>query len=639
MPPMTDYLSSLNDKQRQAVLHGDGPALVLAGAGSGKTRVLTTRAAHLMADKGVLPDEILMVTFTNKAAGEMKTRVKKLTNLELSHIGTFHSLAARILRREAPTLGLDQHFSIYDTDDQLALLKTIYKKQGLSAKDYHPRSISAEIGKAKQQLLTPEEYAAIAHGSYQTFAAQVYKLYQRSLGDAHALDFEDLLLRLVELLRDHEPTRRRYQQQFTHVLVDEYQDTNQAQYLITKYLAAPQHNLFAVGDFSQSIYAWRGADYRNMLNLKKDFANLTEYQLQQNYRSSQGILSTATEVIRHNTNHPILELWTDNSDSSKPQLYTAADQNHEAMFVLDTVQDLQPQLALDQIAILYRTNAQSRAFEEVMVQRGVPYRIVGGLKFYERKEIKDVLSYLRLLLNPADEVSQARATKLGKRRLQSIVDQRDHFVQVFSNHPAELLENILKVTKYRDKYNPEDPEEYSKLENIQELLDVASQFRDSAQFLENIALVQNDALIDAQDQDQATQGITLMSLHAAKGLEFPAVFMVGMEDGLLPHSRSLFDPEQMEEERRLCYVGITRAKQHLYFTYARSRWGYGKRTQQLRSRFINDIPPEYIDKLNSMGDDQPTTPKTQPKRRLDLNDSSLERVLSGELDVDEFLEW
>lgn len=635
--PVVEYLAQLNPDQHQAVLHHAGPAMVLAGAGSGKTRVLTTRVAYLMDNFAVNPSSILLVTFTNKAAGEMKQRVAALTGQPLDHVGTFHSMAAKILRRHAPRLGLDYNFSIYDDQDQMALIKSLYKQHNYSVKEFQPRSVLHQIGQAKQQLLTPDEFAQTAYSNFQSHVARVYKQYQKSLNQAHALDFEDLLLKVLQLFEVAPDVLEQYQQQFQFVMVDEYQDTNKAQYLITRHLAMPQQNIFIVGDFSQSIYAWRGADYTNMNTFKQDFKDTVEYRLQQNYRSTQPILDIATTIIKNNQNHPILQLWTQQLDGDKPVVHATADQQAEALQIYGYIRQLQPEFSLSDMAILYRTNAQSRAFEELFVKQRVPYQLVGGLKFYERKEIKDLLSYLRILLNPADVVSMERAQKIGKRRLQQVLNQQSQFLEAFRSHPAQMLQEILRVTKYRDTLNPEDPDEYSRLENIEELINVANQFTDTAQFLENVALVQNDTLVDIQDQKDQDQ-ITLMSLHAAKGLEFPVVFMVGMEDGLLPHSRSLFSQDELEEERRLCYVGITRAKQKLFMTYAANRWSYGTASNQVRSRFLNEIPTDMI---KVMGEKSPPKNHNQAMAQaahLDLSDASFDMVLSGELDVSEFLD-
>ncbi len=659
MVGVTDLLSSLNSHQQEAVLHYEGPAMVLAGAGSGKTRVLTTRVAWLIHEKHVHPSQILLVTFTNKAAQEMNNRVMELTGSKLPFSGTFHRICATILRRDGYYIGLAPGFSIYDSDDQLSLIKQIYKEHGFSVKDYNPKAVKATISTAKNEMITWEEYEKFATGQYQEFVARVYKLYQRALKEQQAVDFDDLMLLTVELFRTNKEVLGKYQDQIQHVLVDEYQDTNKVQYQLTKYLALPQNNIYVVGDFSQSIYAWRGADYRNLLHLKTDFANIAEYRLEQNYRSTQTILDAATNIISQNTDHPVLKLWTENTITHHLTLLETETGEDEAQQVIDVIRDARGERKYGDFVILYRTNAQSRPFEEALVKSGIPYRLVGGFKFYERKEIKDLLAYLRLAVNPVDTVSRERASKLGKRRLGEF--DKWFASQMFQPDtalpPFQVLQDILRVTEYQDMFDKNDPEDVSRLENIQELLNVASQFSDARTFLENVALVQDDYLADVEN-GEPREAITLMSLHSAKGLEYPVVFMVGMEDGLLPHSRSIMDKAQMEEERRLCYVGITRAKEKLYFSYARLRWTYGTPTYGLRSRFLADIPSHLIEEISTVSNNPRDTyysnnpyqrggfynRKAKPEppkptgRRIVVSDDDMESVLNGEMDIKAFLE-
>ncbi len=656
MPAVPDYLSSLNDQQRAAVLHASGPAMVLAGAGSGKTRVLTTRVAWLIQEQLIDPSEILLVTFTNKAAQEMGQRVQSLTGAKLPFSGTFHRISANILRRDGYHVGLKPGFSIYDADDQLSLIKQIYKSQGYSTKEHNPNAVKATISKAKNEMLTWQEYEQLASGQFQEFTARIYKLYQLALKEQQAVDFDDLLLKVVELLQSQKTVLDRYQTQLTHVLVDEYQDTNKVQYQLTKLFARPQNNVYIVGDFAQSIYAWRGADYRNLLNLKQDFNDIAEYRLEQNYRSTQTILDAATAVISKGNDFPILQLWTENTNREPIVLLESETGDDEARTVVDEVRQLHKTYSYSDMAVLYRTNAQSRPFEEALVRAGIPYRLVGGFKFYERKEIKDLLAYLRLVVNPQDTVSHERVLKLGKRRLEAFLLWRDTLGEdaTTATAPLELLQHILKATNYLDQFDKEDPEDFARIENIQELQNVASQFTDSRVFLENVALVQDDYLADVEKADQRDT-LTLMSLHSAKGLEFPVVFVVGMEDGILPHSRSLLDKAQMEEERRLTYVGITRAKEKLYLSYARVRWIFGTPTYGLRSRFLRDIPESLVEQRSSGGDAyvqnsfatsqaytgqrsawrKPATPKG---RHLVIDDDMLDAVLTGEMDIKKFLE-
>jgi DNA helicase-2/ATP-dependent DNA helicase PcrA len=593
-------LEGLNEQQRQAVLHPEGPAIVLAGAGSGKTRVLTTRASWLLSEQKLHPSEILLVTFTNKAAQEIGERMMQMSGQSLPFSGTFHRICAKILRRDGYRIGLPPHFTIFDTDDQLDLLKQIYKQNGWSEKEFHPKAVKGSISEAKNEMITATEYRENASGKYQQFVGHAYVQYQHQLAQNQAVDFDDLLLRCIELFTQYPDVLKRYQDSLTHVLIDEYQDTNKAQYVLSKLLAMPQQNLYVVGDFSQSIYSWRGADYRNMLNLKTDFPHITEYRLEQNYRSIQTILDAATNVISKNTTHPILELWTENTEQEKIVLYEADSGEDEAQKVVQYIRTQDLDLPLSDRAVLYRTNAQSRAFEEAFIRAGIPYKLIGGVKFYARKEIKDVLSYLRIFANSKDDVSRERAAKLGKRRLDQFMEWKTKLETEPQEDttPLTILRQILDITGYKDKYDPDDPEDLSRLENIQELLSVAAQFKEIDSFLENIALLQDNEMADVT-VDGREDVVTLMSLHSAKGLEFPIVFMVGMEEGLFPHSRSILDKAQMEEERRLCYVGITRAKKRLYLTYAKRRMIYGSITSALPSRFLSDIPEELVKKEQS----------------------------------------
>jgi DNA helicase II / ATP-dependent DNA helicase PcrA len=661
----SDLLTNLNEQQRQAVLHQDGPAMVLAGAGSGKTTVLTHRVAWLINEQGFSADSIMLVTFTNKAAAEMKQRVTRLAGQDLSFAGTFHSIGARLLRRHASSLGLSNTFSIFDTDDQLSLLKSIYKKHGFSIKDIHPQAAKAQISEAKNEMVSWEMYQEKARGRFQEQVARIYKLYQHSLNEMAALDFDDLLLKTLDLFKENQPLLTQYQEQLHHILVDEYQDTNKAQYLLTKMLAAPHQNLYVVGDFSQSIYAWRGADYRNMMALKTDFPEINEYRLEQNYRSTQTILDAATTIISHNTSHPILELWTDKKTVEPIIVYQARDWEDEARQVVNYIRQQGSSYRLADMAILYRTNAQSRAFEEAFVRAGIPYKVVGGFKFYERKEIKDLIAYLRYLINPKDSVSEQRLLKLGKRRWQVFLDwvtkmAEDKAVVIdwTTQSPHDLLTKIIEVTQFKNLFDEHDPEELSRWENVGELLNVASQFNNVLEFLENVALVQDDRLLDAENKDPGNV-VTMMSLHSAKGLEFGVVFMVGMEDGLLPHSRSLLDKEEMEEERRLAYVGITRAKDKLFLTFANRRMTYGTTTPSLQSRFLRDIPEHLTKKEGSSYQDTPywksnsngasswqsrrpnnsttTAPASTQRRVVPVDDEDLEAILNGEMDLDTFL--
>lgn len=639
---MNELLAKLNPAQKAAVVHENGPAVVLAGAGSGKTTVLTHRAAWLIQERGVPASNIILVTFTNKAAGEMKERIERLTGSSLPYAGTFHSICARILRRNGYLIGLDQNFVIYDSDDQLSLVKDIYKQYGFDTAAYRPQSVKAIISKAKNELVGVGEFEETAIGEFDRFAAKVYRLYQKKLQEAQAVDFDDLMVKVVQLLRNNETIRKEYQDQFQHVLVDEYQDTNKAQYILTRLWTEPQNNLYVVGDFSQSIYAWRGADYRNMLLLKTDYPSITEYRLEQNYRSTQSILDAATAVIAKNTSHPILQLWTENSAGAQLHCFETNSGELEAVRVITEINRHKTAVPLDEIAILYRTNAQSRLFEELLIRYGIPYRLIGGTKFYERKEIKDVLAYARILVNPQDTVSYKRAEGLGKRRMDSFETFRSSLrpEELQATTPAKLLREILDTTEYLGKYNQNIPEDQERLENVAELLSMAAQFETMNQFLENVALLQDNYFVDNNTPVGSTKkpGVNLMSLHAAKGLEFQVVFLAGMEDGLLPHSNSLFDHNGIEEERRLCYVGITRAKKHLYFSFARSRFQYGTRKSTIPSRFLSDIPSELLFVESDLGESSLEKKSPATGRRLVVDDELADAVLRGDLDLEAFLE-
>jgi DNA helicase-2/ATP-dependent DNA helicase PcrA len=652
---MSQLLDELNADQKKAVLHEEGPALVLAGAGSGKTRVLTTRVAHLIQERGVEPQSIMLVTFTNKAAHEMNKRVMETTGSKLPLSGTFHSICAKILRRYGQRIGLDNNYVIYDSNEQVDLIKQIYKEINLDPKEMKPRSVLSTISNAKNEMLSPEEYENFANGRYQETVARVYKLYQHNLRKNSAVDFDDLLSLTNKLFSQDKATLAYFQDMIQYVLVDEYQDTNKAQYQLTKYFTKPQNNLFVVGDFSQSIYAWRGADYKNMMRIKTDFPDLKEYRLEQNYRSTQSILDAATQVISKNSSHPILSLWTENTETDKLTHIETDSGETEAMEVMKKIKGLVSHDYGD-MAILYRTNAQSRLFEEACVKQGIPYKLVGGFKFYERKEIKDLLSYLKVAINPNDSVSEIRSLKIGKRRFASFKLALEA-VNKEETSPVELLEKILEATNYKAKFKPNDPDDVDRLNNIDELLNVAAQFDNIGLFLENIALVQDNQMADAK-AIAAQNAITMMSLHSAKGLEFPVVFMVGMEEGLLPHSRSLLEKEQMEEERRLCYVGITRAKEKLFFSSAQKRYMYGNSSYSTLSRFMQDIDSttlrteskiihDYTGQNNNGGNKwfynkdnfKKKKEPEKPKRRLVIDDDVLNSVLSGDMDVDSFLDF
>lgn len=645
---MNTIVKDLNPPQQEAVKFSDGPLLILAGAGSGKTRVLVHRTAWLINNQKISSRNLLLLTFTNKAAGEMKERVKKLlTNYppaspklgfggrgQLPNIlpwaGTFHSFCARILRADGKYLDIPPSFVIYDENDQQDAIKKIITTLGITTTSIKPSSALNSISGAKNELITPEQYQDSSYGDWQKRVALIYKSYQKFLQENAALDFDDLLFYTVELFEKFPEILSKYQNQYQHILVDEWQDTNRAQYKIIRLLAQKNKNLTVVGDAAQSIYSWRGADHRNIEYLARDFPELSVINLDQNYRSTQKILDAAYHVISKNRTHPILKLWTNNGGGEKLTLYQATSELDEASFVVGEISKLvsgEINRLMDKnnqnnspfirpsthpysnFAILYRTNAQSRVIEEAMLHAGIPYTLIGGVRFYARREVKDVISYMRLLGNPKDTIAKERVEKLGKGKFKKFTEEFTE-MELPRHTTLELLDKILGVTRYLDLYDPKDPEDASRLENIKELRSVAAEFPDIIQFLEQVALVeaaQNEKGISqltasakggpasGRHNSQPRDSVTLMTAHAAKGLEFPIVFIVGLEEGLFPHSRSLEDNEDLEEERRLCYVGMTRAKNKLYLTFSSRRLLFGQRTSSIPSRFLADIPEVLFD--------------------------------------------
>ncbi len=612
-------LKQLNKEQIAAVQNTQGPMIILAGAGSGKTRVLTYKVLYLMQEKNIDPTNILMVTFTNKAANEMKERIAKFIHQgPKPTIATFHSLCARILRIEGKHLSFDDNFAIYDSQDQLDCIKEAMRFLDISPKEYKPGSLLAMISSAKNELLTPDEYSSLARGHFQETASLVYRTYQRLLKENNAMDFDDLLFQTVTLFQNFPEILNKYQEKFHYILIDEYQDTNKAQYELTRCLAKKYNNVCVVGDFSQSIYSWRGADFQNLSKFSVDFPGTKMFELSQNYRSTQKILDSASHVIKHNTTHPVLSLWTENKDGEDISIYEAKNEQDEASYIATFAQN-HGMANLKDIAILYRTNAQSRVFEEVLLHYGIPYILVGGTRFYERKEIKDVLSYLRVLANPKDTISYKRIEKIGKGRLnkflafQSTLNTNRHPEQSEGSSKSqedssatpqndnkikttlEFLDQILMRTDYLSLYDENDEEDLQRLENIKELRSVATTFPDINVFLENVALVEQESLPNKPSGEDERNAVTLMTLHSAKGLEFPIVFMVGMEEGLFPHSRSLMDKNELEEERRLAYVGMTRAREKLFLSYARRRLYFGQRNNSILSRFVLELPEKVLE--------------------------------------------
>lgn len=604
MSQSPSILAYLNPKQQEAVTCWGSPLLILAGAGSGKTKTLTHRAAWLSQEKGISPENMVMLTFTNKAGQEMKTRIKRLLGGKTPWAGTFHSFCAKILRTDGKRIGILPGFVIYDTTDQEDAIKDILKKRGEG--NLSPRSVLTTISQAKNELIDALEYAEYAADNWQKKIAVLFIEYKSLLKKNNALDFDDLLLETVRLLRNKQILEK-YQNRIEYVLVDEWQDTNKAQYEIIRLLCARDKNLTVVGDASQSIYSWRGANYKNIVYLKQDFPNLTIINLEQNYRSTQNILDAAYGIISKNRFHPILKLWTSNERGERVKLYQARSELQEASFVVQEIERLKRESTqYSEIAILYRTNAQSRVIEEAFLHAGIPYVLVGATRFYERKEIKDVMAYLRLLLNPEDSVSFKRAGKIGKGRFKKF----EAFVKNFDYKNAttlKILDKVLEATLYLELYNKDVEEDLARLENIKELRSVAAEFPALAEFLEQIALVETvqnsksyPPTIYPERSRGTTHSVTLMTAHAAKGLEFQTVFVVGLEEGLFPHSRALMDNEELEEERRLAYVAITRAKEKLYLAFASRRLLFGQRGSNIPSRFISEIPEHLIENIETL---------------------------------------
>ncbi len=589
-----DLLKDLDQYQKEAVEATDGAILILAGAGSGKTRVLTYKVAHLI-EKGINPNNILAVTFTNKAANEMKERINRLLKLsgDLPYVGTFHSFCAKLLRIEGKFIGVPSGYLIYDTDDSLSLIKRIMKEMNISIKNFRPSSILGAISGAKGELLDSFAYREFARGYFAENVARIYEQYQAELNRMGACDFDDLLMKTVKLFETNPAVLGKYTKRFEYVLVDEYQDVNTAQYILTKQLASFHRNLTVVGDAAQAIYSFRGADFRNILRFEQDFSDAKVFNLEKNYRSTQNILSAANAVISKNTAHPVLKLWTENDFGEKITIYNATTEVDESNFVVERI--LSSTLPFSSFAVLYRTNAQSRTIEEGFLHANVPYRIYGGVRFYERKEIKDVLSYLRIIQNPLDDVARARVEKLGKGRYKKFLEFEEKYLKSKQLKIPDLIEKILEVTGYIEIIDDGTEQGLMRVENVKELKSVAQDYENLSLFLENIALMEGKITPDkSHELGNDSNVVTLMTIHAAKGLEFENVFLIGMEEGLFPHSRSMMDVGEIEEERRLAYVGMTRAKQKLYLTYATNRLYFGSTSANMVSRFLIDVPEELI---------------------------------------------
>ncbi|MDO9027347.1 MAG: UvrD-helicase domain-containing protein [Candidatus Roizmanbacteria bacterium] len=592
----SDILRHLNIKQKESVINYSGPAVILAGAGSGKTRVLVAKVIYLIKEKNINPLSIVMMTFTNKAAAEMKERINRQLGglINLGFVGTYHSFCVRVLRRFWESAGLDKNFIIYDDDDQKSLIKQIISERKLEKKS--PGYFLYYISLAKNQLITPESFLENFKFHQAALVADVYFHYQKKLEKNKGVDFDDLLLKTVNLFKKNKHLLDYYQKKYQYFLVDEFQDTNHVQYLLTKFLAEKSKNITVVGDFSQSIYSWRGADITNLEKFEKDFKGTKTFYLEENYRSTQKILDFAYSVISKNSTHPILHLFTDNKPGEEVVFYQADNEQAEAIFIAEEVVRLNNgrKIELPTFAILYRTNAQSRVLEEVFLHYGIPYILVGGTRFYERKEIKDVLAYLKLLINPNESVSLERIKKLGKNRFEKfkkLYEETKDKLETYSTN--EIIEKLFQSVDYLKLYNVEDEEDFSRLENIKELKSVALSFPKLMDFLEQVALVESEYSEHEKKTRDDSRQLVLMTLHQAKGLEFDHVFIVGVEEGLLPHSRSIDDQFQLEEERRLFYVGITRAKKSLYITNTRKRFIFGSQGYSTPSRFIADEQTSY----------------------------------------------
>ncbi|MGR9047410.1 DNA helicase PcrA [Halobacillus faecis] len=668
-------IQGLNTEQREAVTHTEGPLLIMAGAGSGKTRVLTHRIAYLLSEKDVAPRNILAITFTNKAAREMKERVESLVGKDGEKIwmSTFHSMCVRILRRDIDRIGYDRNFSILDSSDQLSVIKQVLKEINLDPKKWDPRAMLGAISNSKNELMTAEDYEKQANNMHEEQIAQIYKGYQKKLRKNQSLDFDDLIMQTLRLFDEVPEVLESYQRRFQYIHVDEYQDTNHAQYQLVKHLASRYQNLCVVGDSDQSIYAWRGADIQNILNFESDYPKARTILLEQNYRSTELILDAANNVIDKNSGRKPKRLWTDNKGGEKIHYHQAGTEREEGLFVTDKIEDLvrQGKFRYQDVAILYRTNAQSRTIEETFVKAGVPYQMIGGTKFYDRKEIKDMLAYLRLIANPNDDLSFQRVVNEPKRGVgktsmdKMLAYAADHDISLYEAaaevdfvgvsakaakaimsfrkmiqtwaeqqeflSATDMVQEVIDKTGYEEMLmNEKSIEAQSRLENIEEFKSVTKNFEENAEdktlvaFLTDLALI---ADIDSMNEDPSSDDtVTLMTLHSAKGLEFPVVFLIGMEENVFPHSRALMDEEEMEEERRLAYVGITRAEKELFISHAKMRTLYGRTNMNPISRFIHEIPEELIQGkeqkeelpfFNKKRESTPfgTKPQAAPKKR------------------------
>ena len=669
MGSMTDdLLIGLNKEQQEAVKHTEGALLIMAGAGSGKTRVLTHRIAYLLSEKGISPRNILAITFTNKAAREMRDRVHQLVGQggEQIWVSTFHSMCVRVLRRDIDRIGYSRNFTILDSSDQLTVVKQVLRNLKIDPKQFDPRAMLGKISSAKNELITYEAYQKQVGNFYERQIGEIYEGYQKLLVKNQSLDFDDLIMQTIHLFERVPEVLEYYQRRFQYIHVDEYQDTNHAQYQLVKQLASRFQNLCVVGDSDQSIYRWRGADIANILSFEKDYPAAKVVFLEQNYRSTKSILAAANKVIERNPGRKPKNLWTENEDGQKLLYYQGSTERDEALFVVDKIRDLvqSKKYLPHEIAILYRTNAQSRAIEDALVKSTIAYQMVGGTRFYDRKEIKDMIAYLRLITNPDDDFSFERVVNVPKRGIGTTSIDRlrayatDHGISLYQTikevdftgvtpraanalsefdalltsliqqqeflSATDMVEEVLERTGYEQMLeNEQSIESQSRLENLEEFKTVTQDFEATNEedqslvaFLTDLALIADIDAVDEEDPDHQEK-VTLMTLHAAKGLEFPVVFLIGMEENVFPHSRSMMDDEEMEEERRLAYVGITRAEQELYLTHAKMRTLYGRTNMNPMSRFITEIPEDLIEGMEDanesiFGSFSQSTPK--PKR-------------------------
>lgn len=656
-------LDFLNETQKEAVMATEGPVLVIAGAGSGKTRVLTTRVAYLVQEKKINPTHILAITFTNKAAKEMKERVISILGpiAYKIQISTFHAFGLQLIKENYDALGYQSNFTILDSEDALTIIKKIVKELGYDPKEYNPKAIHNKISGAKNELLCAKDYERYAATTYEEVVVKVYERYEKKLKANNSFDFDDLLMKPIELFNSHPEILKKYQELYEYVLIDEYQDTNEAQYILTKMMSAKYKNICVVGDDSQAIYAWRGANYKNILNFEKDFENTKVVLLEENYRSTQNILNVANDIIKNNKQRKEKKLWTANEEGIKIKYHKADNEKDEAFYVMNEIKSLLNQGAQEkEIAVLYRTNAQSRNMEEALLKENIPYKVVGSFYFYNRKEIKDLISYLKLIYNPNDDISFLRVVNVPKRGIgektienlsQKAMNEGTSLFRAISEGKllafkniiekiaqadcslTELVDFILEKTGMKEELESEKSLESDiRLENLEEFKTITKTFEEKngiislEDFLNEISLVS-----DIEEHKNNVNVVTLMTVHSAKGLEFDHVFIIGMEEGIFPHNNSLMDMEQIEEERRLCYVAVTRAKKTLHLVNARRRTLFGNLSYNMPSRFIDEIDENYLEL-----DEEQIEPATRKIQKESMIDTSIEYHIGEKIEHDTF---